>query len=84
MLPPAPGRFSITSGWPSVALTCGPMARRMASALPPGGKVTTTLIGLVGQASWARAGPCSASSAALPSAAHQARRVRMGFMGRLR
>ncbi len=81
MLPPAPGRFSITSGWPSFSLTRGAMARTMASALPPGGKVTITRMGLVGQAaSWARAGLAKANSVAPPRAAHSARRRKGNFI----
>jgi hypothetical protein len=45
----APGRLSTTHGWPSLALTFGPMARAMASVEPPAGNGTTTLIALSGK-----------------------------------
>ena len=48
MLPPAPGRFSTTIGWPSFSPSLGPRILAMVSVLPPGGNVTTRRIGLVG------------------------------------
>jgi len=47
-MPPAPARFSTTTGWPSFSLMRGAMAREMRSALPPGGKLTMKRIGLEG------------------------------------
>ena len=41
MLPPAPGRFSITTGWPSSGAICSASSRAVMSAAPPGGKGTT-------------------------------------------
>ena len=48
IMPPAPARFSTTTGWPSLSLMRGAMAREMRSALPPGGKLTMKRIGLEG------------------------------------
>jgi len=48
MLPPAPGRFSTTTGWPSFSLILGAMERAIRSALPPGGKLTMKRIGFDG------------------------------------
>src|SRR5207302_3205972 len=46
--PPAPARFSITSGWPRFIL--GASIRMIKSGGPPGGEGTTTRIGFAGQA----------------------------------
>jgi hypothetical protein len=46
--PPAPGLYSITTGWPSAASSPGWMARAVKSMPPPGGKPTMSLIGLTG------------------------------------
>jgi hypothetical protein len=46
MLPPAPGRLSTTTCWPSLSFRRGTSMRTTASALPPGGKVTTMRMGL--------------------------------------
>src|SRR4051812_19058471 len=54
MVVPAPGLFSITTGWPSALESDGAMTRAVTSLTPPGGKFTTIRIGLVGQA-WAHA-----------------------------
>src|SRR5712671_1911401 len=48
--PPAPGRFSITRGWPSSLSTPGWTMRAIASVLPPGGKLTRRRIGRSGKA----------------------------------
>src|SRR3954454_13259793 len=54
MVVPAPGLFSITTGWPSALESDGAMTRAVTSLTPPGGKFTTIRIGFVGQA-WAHA-----------------------------
>src|SRR6184192_258763 len=46
-MPPAPERFSTTSGWPRFIL--GISMRMMRSGGPPGGEGTTTRIGFAGQ-----------------------------------
>ena len=48
--PPAPGLFSITTGWPSVLAMCSPTARAVMSAAPPGALGTTMRTALVGKA----------------------------------
>ena len=47
MLPPAPGRFSTTNGWPSVSVSFCAVARARMSVVPPAGNGTTTRTGLV-------------------------------------
>ena len=37
MVPPAPPRFSITTGWPSRVVSSAPTRRPIRSVLPPGG-----------------------------------------------
>src|SRR6476620_6390053 len=71
MLPPAPGLLSTVIGWPSEAHFSARM-RASVSGAPPGVKVTTMRMGLVGQAAcWA-----VAAVAASPRAASaMARRV---------
>lgn len=50
-MPPAPGLFSITTGWPgSVLAMCSPTARAVMSAAPPGALGTTMRTALVGKA----------------------------------
>ena len=49
MLPPAPGRLSTTTCWPSRSPSLGATIRTVASVEPPGGKVTIMRIGLAGQ-----------------------------------
>ena len=44
MLPPAPGLFSITTGWPSERAICSPSVRAMVSIAPAGGNGTTQRI----------------------------------------
>src|SRR5262245_43900365 len=71
MLPLAPGRFSITIGSPSASPSGTPTERAIWSAAPPGGKLTTSRIGLFGQA-WASATP-EAARAMTASSAFRAR-----------
>ena len=47
---PAPGRFSITIGWPTCFDTSSNTMRAITSVALPAVSGTTTLIGLVGQA----------------------------------
>src|SRR5262245_53492647 len=49
MVPPAPPRFSTTSGWPSGFSSFCARMRATMSVDPPGGKGTMTRIGLAGQ-----------------------------------
>ena len=44
MLPAAPPRFSITTGWPSRLANGGPTRRAIESAAPPGANATTRLM----------------------------------------
>src|SRR5262245_37258112 len=62
MLPPAPGLFLMTMGWPSSCETRGITVRARVSPPPPGGNGTTTTTGLSGY--WAMAGAGAASNAA--------------------
>ena len=48
MVPLAPPRFSITSGWPMLAPILSAMARAMMSVVLPAAKGTITRIGLLG------------------------------------
>ncbi len=43
--PFAPGRFSMTTGWPRTFSSCPPMSREIMSAVPPAGKPTSQRIG---------------------------------------
>src|SRR5262245_44057308 len=53
MLPPAPARLSITTGWPSPSESRVPTARAMVSLAPPGAKPSTKRIGRAGySAAW--------------------------------
>ncbi|MNV55448.1 hypothetical protein D3C71_1476820 [compost metagenome] len=53
-LPPAPGLFSTTTGWPSRAVSPSATVCAMMSPLPPGATMTTILMGLLGYSSaWA-------------------------------
>src|SRR5258708_33678414 len=61
MLPPAPGTFSITSGWPGPSAAPSTTMRGTTSEAPPGPKGTTSLTGLAGKV-WA----CAASARARP------------------
>jgi hypothetical protein len=82
MLPPAPPRFSTTTGLPSAAPSFSPSRRAMASVLAPGGKQTVMETGRLGQGDWACA---CASGAASSSAAASAtpRRSRPVHSGRM-
>src|SRR6218665_397386 len=54
MLPPAPARFSTTMVWPSRSFIEAASVRAIASVGPPGGKGTTSVIGLSARLSaWA-------------------------------
>ena len=50
MVPPAPARFSTTTCCPQVSDRCCPRIRDTTSAIPPGGKGTINLTGLLGHA----------------------------------
>src|SRR5450755_3044660 len=67
MLPPAPGRLSMVTGWPRRSPSFGAMIRTVASVDPPGGNVTITRIGFAGQAAsgWAGAALAATSAAAV-------------------
>src|SRR5687767_4623019 len=49
MLPPAPGRLSTVTGWPSASERRLAMMRDVVSVPPPGAKPTSMVIGRVGQ-----------------------------------
>src|SRR5512134_3170159 len=57
MLPPAPARFSTSTGWPSAAESLSPSARAVTSVEPPGGYGTMSRTGLDGQ-------PCACGASA--------------------
>src|SRR5262249_34574018 len=63
-MPPAPGLFSTTTGFPSLLCIDSARMRPMMSAPPPGPNETTMRIGCCGQ-SCAAAGPTAAASAAI-------------------
>src|SRR5882672_5309563 len=52
MLPLTPGRFSITTAWPSAPPSRSPINRAKISVDPPGANGTTIRIGLAGYRSW--------------------------------
>src|SRR6266404_8780719 len=62
MLPPAPGRFSAITCWPSALVSWSAITRARMSVDCPGGKGTMILIGLDGHC-WARAGAVSEAAA---------------------
>ena len=66
----APGRFSITTGWPQSSLIFCPVRRAMMSAGPPGGNGTTMRTARLGKplASWAAAEAAAASASATMTA----------------
>src|SRR5256885_5767801 len=71
MLPLAPGRFSTTTGWPRRCCSCSPRRRASRSVPPPGGNVTTMVMGrsrrvpaLPGAASHSPDAPASSAQAA--------------------
>lgn len=69
MVPPAPGRFSTTTGWPSATLRRSAIGRAMVSVAEPGVKGTMMRIDFEGQ-DCACETPCGANaSTAAPSAA---------------
>ena len=47
-VPPAPARWSTMTCWPSVSENLSAMIRAMMPVLPPGGKVSTIVIGRIG------------------------------------
>src|SRR5688572_4434029 len=61
MVPPAPGLFSTTTGWPSASDRPGATRRAVMSTFPPGAKGTMMRIGFAGKA-------CAAASVARPAA----------------
>src|SRR6478672_4551539 len=65
IVPPAPGRFSITKVCPTCLPTCSNTVRAMRSLATPAGTGTTTVTLRVGQ-SWADAWPKAASVIAAP------------------
>src|SRR3954468_5889106 len=71
MVPPAPGLFSITSGWPRPLLMLSATVRPMMSVMLPAVKGTISRIGFVGQAD------CAEAPAAIRVAAST---VRIRFM----
>jgi hypothetical protein len=48
MLPPPPGRLSMTTGWPRIFSSLRPTMRASTSLGPPGVKATTSVIGRAG------------------------------------
>src|SRR5262245_12425137 len=60
MFPPAPGRFSTTTGWPSVLASSSPTARARTSTSPPAGNGAIMRMGFVGQV-------CAAAADARPA-----------------
>ena len=83
MLPPAPGRLSTITCWPSRSPSLGATMRTVASDEPPGGKVTIMRIGLAGQA--AGAGVCASAPTLAannrPKAERQRSKLRMTSSG---
>src|ERR1700704_456749 len=67
IVPPAPGRLSMTTLCPRIALTRCPIRRARTSAGPPGAKPTTSRMGFVGKAC-ADAVPLAAQATQAPSA----------------
>src|SRR5439155_1660239 len=63
MMPPAPPRFSITTGWPRLSCSAGTKLRAAMSVPPPGAAGTMRWIGLVGYCAAAGGmAKCAASS----------------------
>jgi len=62
--PPAPGRFSGTTGWPQSWLNFEPMKRPVVSTPPPGASAMTMRIAFVG---YAGACACAAPAAQAPA-----------------
>ena len=67
MVPPAPVRFSITTGCPQFSLIFWEIMRARTSDVPPGENGTTKRIGLLGKFCCACAGP-GAGAMAIPIA----------------
>jgi hypothetical protein len=61
-LPPAPPRFSITTGWPSASASGGWITRATMSLAPPGANGTTSVTGRSGQAAAPACGNAAASA----------------------
>src|SRR3990172_8899662 len=74
MIPFAPARFSIVTGWPRSSCTFGSTIRAVTSA-PPGGKGTITRMGLAGNA-WAGLGAGTQAPAAPAATMHNSRSMR--------
>ncbi len=64
MVPPAPGRFSTTTGWPRICDSRWATTREELSVMPPAAKGTTQVMPRLGQGVSARARPGVASVAA--------------------
>src|SRR5574337_1286275 len=66
--PPAPGRLSTSTGWPSLVPRILASTRAVLSVMPPGVKGTTKVMGLVGQLSPAAcAAPASRAAVPIPA-----------------
>src|SRR6185295_19342156 len=78
MMAPAPGLFSMTTGWPSRLLTASAAARAMRSLAPPGPNGTTQRIGWSGQS--ARTAPALQRAIAIMAGATSVARKRRIFM----
>jgi len=74
-MPPAPGLFSMTTGWPHFAPSLSLMARAMRSSELPGPVGTTMRTGLVGQL-------CAAAGSATAPSNGRARADRASAQGR--
>src|SRR6476660_25764 len=79
MVPPAPPRLSITTGWPRLSCSFWPSTRPTMSVPPPGGYGTTRRIGRVGKGSAARA---AAGNIAAPPRRVKKSRRRIGHLER--
>jgi hypothetical protein len=73
VVPPPPGLFSTTIGWPRCLLASSASSRWWRSVEPPAGHGTMSVIGRDGNAC-ARAAPNGATSAAAAAEARTARR----------
>src|SRR6266581_3845779 len=71
MLPPAPGTFSISIGWPSASPAPSATMRATTSEEPPGPKGTTNLSGLLGNVC-----ACAIAAKARPSTSRHDRKRR--------
>ena len=68
VMPPAPGKFSMTTGWPSAFDKAGLAARMMVSTPEPGPTGTMTRIGVC---AWAGSAPAKVVTSAATSAARR-------------